>query len=87
MCATVGTPFVDKILRLMDCAYCMYSMTLHTASEHLASDYFFSFANSVEWHVTEGNKVGHLKHIVTVRRKACCQLQLESEHLIFNPLA
>jgi len=31
--------------------------------------------------------VGHLKYIVTVRRKACCRLQHESEYLICNSLA
>jgi hypothetical protein len=62
-------------------------MTLHTASKHSAIKFFiFSLANSVEWHVAEGNQVGHLKHIVTVRRKTYYRLQLESEHFIFNPL-
>ena len=70
---------------------CMCIMTLHTASEHSATNYYYYFplANSVKWHVADGNKVGvvgHLKHIATVRRKTCCRPQLESEHLIFNPL-
>ena len=74
--------FVDKVLRLMDCAYCMWSMALHTASERSATIFFFPLADSVEWHVVEGDKVEHLKHIVTVRRKACRRLQLES-HFLF----
>jgi hypothetical protein len=59
-------------------------MTLHTASKHSAIKFFiFSLANSVEWHVAEGNQVGHVKHIVTVRRKACPSKRA----LYFQPLS
>ena len=63
----------------------MFSMT--PANTRLLIIFFLSLTNSVQWHVAKGNKVGHLKHIVIVHRKACCQLELESEHLIFSPVA
>jgi hypothetical protein len=74
MCATVGTPFVDKILRLVASRYVLHDAAY--SQRILSYSFFLSLANSVEWHVAGDNMVGHLKHIVTVCRKACCRLQL-----------
>ena len=72
----------------MDCVYVLHDATY---SQRILNYYYYFFfislAYSVEWHVPKGNKAGHLKLVVTVRRKACRRLQIESEHLVFSLLA